>query len=102
MWKWMASLLVYRGNHQCMMHFLGKEKSWECSRCGRFFPIPKSLTGASESFTPKGRAGLTSGCTHHNASTTPNRNRGIRMDPEALRIATPRGLDRCVRPDEFL
>jgi len=55
MWKWVVSLLVCRGNHQCMMHFLGEEKRWECNRCGRFFPISKSLTGASESFTPDSR-----------------------------------------------
>jgi hypothetical protein len=55
MWKWILSLLVCRGEHQCMMHFLGKEKVWECSRCGRFFPIPKSLTDASGSFTPEAR-----------------------------------------------
>jgi hypothetical protein len=56
MWKWMVSVLVCRGNHQCMMHFLGEEKRWECSRCGRFFPIPKSLTGASDSCTRAGKA----------------------------------------------
>jgi len=52
MWKWMVSLLVCRGKHRCMMHFLGA-KVWECSRCGRIFPIPESLTGASWSSTPE-------------------------------------------------
>jgi hypothetical protein len=55
MWKWIVSLIVCRGNHQCMMHFLGNEKVWECSRCGRVFPIPQSLTHASGSFTPEAR-----------------------------------------------
>jgi hypothetical protein len=36
-----------------MMHFLGEKKVWECSRCGRLFPIPESLTHPSGSFTPK-------------------------------------------------
>jgi hypothetical protein len=45
MWKWIVSLLVYCGNHQCMMHFLGA-KVWECFRRGRLFPIPESLTRA--------------------------------------------------------
>ena len=35
------------------MHFLGEEKVWECSRCGRLFPIAQSLTQASGSFTPE-------------------------------------------------
>jgi hypothetical protein len=52
MWTWMVSLLMCRGKHQCMMHFLG-EKVWECSRCGRLFPIPDSLTGASGASTPQ-------------------------------------------------
>jgi hypothetical protein len=56
MGKWLWSLLVCRGKHQCMMHFLGKKKVWECSRCGRIFPIPKSLTRASGSFTPEARS----------------------------------------------
>jgi hypothetical protein len=55
MWKWILSLLVCRGKHQCIMHFLGKEKVWECSRCGRVFPILESLTRASGSFTPEAR-----------------------------------------------
>jgi len=44
MWKWILSLLVCRGKHHCIMHFLGEEKAWECTRCGRTFPIAKSLT----------------------------------------------------------
>jgi hypothetical protein len=39
-----------------MMHFLGKEKVWECSRSGRIFPILESLTRASGSVTPQKRA----------------------------------------------
>ena len=53
MWKRIRSLILCRGQHQCMMHFLGKQKVWECSRCGRVFPILKSLTRASGSFTPE-------------------------------------------------
>jgi hypothetical protein len=49
-------MMVCRGKHQCIMHFLGKEKVWECTRCGRAFPILKSLTRASGSFTPEARA----------------------------------------------
>jgi len=58
MWTWMVSLLMCRGKHQCMMHFLGA-KVWECSRCERLFPIPASLTGVSVPSTPqtsKGKA----------------------------------------------
>jgi len=51
--KWIISLLVCRGNHHCMMHFLGDEKRWECSRCGRFFPIPEFLTRASGEPAPR-------------------------------------------------
>jgi hypothetical protein len=44
MLKWMVSIIRCRGQHHCMMHFLGENKTWECSRCGRFFNIPESLT----------------------------------------------------------
>ena len=44
MLKWMVSLIQCRGRHQCMMHFLGNDKAWECLRCGRFFKIPEALT----------------------------------------------------------
>jgi hypothetical protein len=56
MWKWILSLMVCRSNHQCMMHFLGKDKVWECSRCRRVFPILESLTWASGSFTAEAQA----------------------------------------------
>lgn len=55
MGKWIRSLILCRGKHLFMMHFLGDEKVWECSRCGRVFPIEKSLTRASGSFTPEAR-----------------------------------------------
>jgi uncharacterized C2H2 Zn-finger protein len=54
MWTWMVSLLMCRVKHQCMMHFLG-EKVWECSRCGRLFRIPESLTRASGPFRREAR-----------------------------------------------
>ena len=56
MWKWIVSLIRCRGEHHFMMHFLGERKTWECTRCGRVFPIPESLTQASGAFTPDARA----------------------------------------------
>lgn len=55
MWKQLRSLVLCRGKHQSMMHFLGSAKVWECARCGRVFPILESLTRASGSFTPEAR-----------------------------------------------
>jgi hypothetical protein len=55
MWRWIRSLMLCRGRHHSMMHFLGSVKVWECSRCGRVFPILESLTRASGSFTPEAR-----------------------------------------------
>jgi hypothetical protein len=52
MLKWMVSLIRCRGRHQCMMHFLGNDKAWECLRCGRFFEIPEALTLPSGAFAP--------------------------------------------------
>jgi hypothetical protein len=49
----MMSLIRCQGKHQYLMHFLGKDKVWECSRCGRVFKIPESLTRASGPFTPE-------------------------------------------------
>jgi len=37
------------------MHFLGKDKVWECCRCERLFRIPESLTRASGPFTLEAR-----------------------------------------------
>ena len=37
------------------MHFLGEKKTWECTRCGRVFPVSESLTRASGAFTPEAR-----------------------------------------------
>jgi hypothetical protein len=53
--KWILSLLVCRGKHQDRMHFLGKDKVWECCRCERVFRIPECLTRASGPFTPEAR-----------------------------------------------
>jgi hypothetical protein len=53
MGKWIQSLILCRGKHHFMMHFLGDEKVWECSRCGRVFPILESLTRPSGPFTPE-------------------------------------------------
>lgn len=39
-----------------MMHFLGEVKVWECTRCGRVFPIPDSLTQGTGSFGLKSPA----------------------------------------------
>jgi hypothetical protein len=55
MLKWLMSLMRCRGRHHYMMHFLGKDKAWECSRCGRVFKIPESLTQASGAFTAEAR-----------------------------------------------
>ncbi|HVN77928.1 MAG TPA: hypothetical protein VMW38_02930 [Terriglobia bacterium] len=51
MWETFLSLFLCHGNHRCIMHFLGNEKVWECTRCGRVFPIPESLTRVSGSFS---------------------------------------------------
>ena len=56
MWIWIDSLLRCHGKHRCIMHFLGEKKTWECTRCGRVFPIPESLTRASGVFAPDARA----------------------------------------------
>jgi len=56
MWKSIVSLIQCRGRHRCMMHFLGERKTWECTRCGRVFPIPESLTQASGAFTSDARS----------------------------------------------
>ena len=53
MWKWTLSLMICRGKHRYMMHFLSEKKVWECTRCGRIFPIPESLIHPSGSFKPK-------------------------------------------------
>ena len=50
MLKWIISIVRCRGRHRCMMHFLGEDKTWECSRCGRFFNIPESLTRPGGAF----------------------------------------------------
>jgi hypothetical protein len=63
MWNWIFSLLVCRGKHQYMMRFLGDEKALECSRCGRLFRIPESLSRASGPFSPEAR--------EHKESTVP-------------------------------
>ena len=55
MLKWMVSLIQCRGRHQCMMHFLGNDKAWECLRCGRFFKIPEALTLPSGAFAPEAK-----------------------------------------------
>ena len=57
MLKWLVSLMQCRGRHHFMMHFLGEKKMWECTRCGRVFPIPESLTLASGVFTTEARVG---------------------------------------------
>ena len=49
------SLIHCRGKHRYIMHFLGEKKTWECTRCGRVFPISESLTRASGAFTPEAR-----------------------------------------------
>jgi hypothetical protein len=49
-------LILCRGKHECLMHFIGEKKVRECTRCGRLFPILESLTLASGSFTPQARA----------------------------------------------
>ena len=56
MLKWMVSLIQCRGRHQCMMHFVGEDKAWECLRCGRFFKIPEALTLPSGAFASEARA----------------------------------------------
>jgi hypothetical protein len=55
MWRWIVSLIHCRGKHRYIMHFLGEKKTWECTRCGRVFPISESLTRASGAFTPEAR-----------------------------------------------
>src|SRR4030095_12971133 len=73
MWKWIVSLIRCRGKHHFIMHFLGERKTWECTRCGRMFPIPESLTRASGAFTPDARA------------------RGSRIDESRHLLATEHG-----------
>ncbi len=55
MWKRIRSLVLCRGKHQCIMHFLREKKVWECARCRRLFAIPESLTRSSGSFTAEAR-----------------------------------------------
>ncbi|PYV88660.1 MAG: hypothetical protein DMG05_15165 [Acidobacteria bacterium] len=55
MWNWIFSLIVCRGTHQYMLRFLGDQQGLECSRCGRLFKIPESLTRPSGPFTPEAR-----------------------------------------------
>jgi len=55
MWRRIRSLMLCRGNHHPMVHFLGSTKVWECSRCGLVYPILESLTRASGCFTPAAR-----------------------------------------------
>jgi hypothetical protein len=55
MWRRIRSLMLCRGEHHPMVHFLGNTKVWECSRCGLVYPILESLTRASGSFTPEAR-----------------------------------------------